>query len=402
MSSGFGILGRLSERISVDILRVLNETTRTLKTTDHSERVHSKISPSKLKSLEISPKFERWENEEVHPITAIGTKIHEARDRNSKVGLLDDEIPLYDFCEARDSQWEKVYRFIFKEKKLTMAPFTIWGFADRIQLNDVTKPTAGILIDYKFSTQMQEDCETNPAAQAYVLGMFNEWPTLQQVRVEYYYPRLGVVDAAVYTRKDLGKIKVRIAAIIRRVESPSVRCNMAEETCMYCKHIATCTEVTRQALPIATRYNERKQFVLPAQLDPAAVTDPKHMATLLAYSTVMSAWAESVKVHAKELRLNQGVEIPGYDLVPRQGKLSVQDVNSAYKMATQKYGVTHDEFLAATSVSIVDLVDAVKRNAPARAKGKAADAFRAELQDSGAAVQGQDSWTLVKTKDKGQ
>ena len=165
----------------------------------HADRKHSKISPSKLKSLEVSPMFQQNEDNEVHAITATGTKIHEALDKKSKAGLSEEEGLLYDFCETRDKQWEKVYRFIMREVKLEMPPFTIWGFADRIQLDDIHKPTAGVLIDYKFSTQMQEDVETNPAAQAYALGMFRKWPTLQTVKVEYYYPRLGIIDAGIYT-----------------------------------------------------------------------------------------------------------------------------------------------------------------------------------------------------------
>lgn len=366
----------------------------------HGERTHSKISPSKLKNLEVSPRFEQEEDREAHPITQIGTKIHEALDRMRKAGLTDEEVLLYEFCVKRNLQWEAIYRFVIREVRLEMPPFSIWGFADRVQLDNPNKPTIGVLIDYKFSTQMQEEVDTNPAAQAYVLGMFKQWPTLKNVTVEYYYPRLGVIDSCMYARKDIGRIVVRIAAIIKRVES-ATSCNIDENTCRYCKHLATCPTVTQQALPIAVRYSERKQFVLPPELDPVAVTRPEHMAALLAYAEVMEVWSESVKKHAKEMRLNGGLEIPGYDLVSRNGRTSVQDVNSAYKMATQKYGVSHDEFLAATTVSIVDLVDAVKRNAPARAKGKASETFRSELLDSGAATQGQESWSLVKTKKKG-
>jgi len=367
----------------------------------HADRKHSKISPSKLKPLEVSPMFQQNEDNEVHAITATGTKIHEALEKKSKAGLNEEEGLLYDFCETRDKQWEKVYRYILREVKLEMPPFTIWGFADRIQLNDIQKPTAGVLIDYKFSTQMQEDVETNPAAQAYALGMFRKWPTLQTVKVEYYYPRLGIIDAGTYTRKDLSRIVVRIAAIIKRVES-GARCQINESTCVYCKHLATCEEVAAKALPIATRYNERKQFVLPTELDPALVTNPQHMSTLLAYSDVLTEWGKSVKLHAKELRTNQGVEIPGWDLVPVSGKLSIDSMNDAYQLATQNYGVTHAEFLAATNVSLEDLEEAIERHAPARAKAKTTKAFRSELLDSGAASKGQDGFALKKTKNKGQ
>lgn len=365
----------------------------------HAEREHSKISPSKLKSLEVSPLFEQ-EDREPHPITLIGTKIHEALDRGTLVDLRDEEVDLYNFCDRRDKQWEAVFKYIRKEIRIDLTRWGIWGFADRVQLDDFHKPTQGVLIDYKFSTQMQESTETNPAAQAYCLGLFEMWPSLLKLTVEYYYPRLGVIDSCVYTRKDMGTITVRIAAIVKRVQTAKT-CQINEATCIYCKHLALCPQVTEQAMPIALRYAERKQFVLPTELDPMMVTEPEHMAKLLSYAEVMEEWSGSVKQHAKELRQLNGLEIPGWDLVSRQGKLTVDDVNGAYKLATQKYGVSHDEFLAATKVSISDISEAIKRNAPARAKGKQTESFKSELLDGNMASQGAESWFLTKTKKKG-
>lgn len=369
---------------------------------NHADRKHSKISPSKLKTLEVSPKWQALEDQKVHPITAVGTKIHEALDANNPDKLTDEEREYYNRCKERLLQWHNAgYAYSYKEIKLELPPFTIWGFADKVLVNDLHKPTIAVLVDYKFSTQLQEGVETNPAAQAYVYGIFKKWPTVTTVHVDYIYPRLGSIDAGIYTRKDLPRIQARIAAIIKRVEDPSTQCEIAEDACVYCKHVATCPVVTGSALPIAKRYAERKEFLLPPELDASLVSDPNHMATLLKYSEVMGQWAESVKIHAKELRTSLGVEIPGYELVSRNGSLSVQDVNAAYKLATEKYGVSHNEFLAATKVSVTDVIEAVRRSAPGRAKGKAELAFRNELQDSGAAVMGQDSWVLMKQKKKG-
>ena len=369
---------------------------------NHSDRKHSKVSPSKLKTLEVSPKWAPLENQEVHPITAVGTKIHEALDANKPDNLTDEEREYFNRCKERLLQWHDAgFRISFNELKLEMPPFTIWGFADKVMVDDAQKPTVAILIDYKFSTQLQEAVETNPAAQAYAYGIFKKWPRVTTVAVDYIYPRLGVIDSGKYLRKDMARIQARITAIIKRVEDPNIPCQIAEDACVYCRHAATCAVVATNAMPIAKRYAERKEFLLPEELDAALVTDPTKMATLLKYADVMGQWAESVKVHAKELRMNMGVEIPGYQLVPRKGSLSVQDVNAAYKMATEKFGVSHNEFLAATKVSVTDVMEAVRRNAPDRAKGKAESAFRDALQDSGAATMGQDSWVLQKEKKKG-
>ena len=369
---------------------------------NHADRKHSKVSPSKLKTLEVSPKFAPKEDQEIHPITAVGTKIHEALDSLKPDNLTEEEREYYNRCKERTLQWHDLgYKFSFNELKLEMPPFTIWGFADKVMVNDLNKPTHAVLVDYKFSTQLQEPTETNPAAQAYVYGIFKKWPTVTQITVDYIYPRLAVTDSCGYTRRDIGRIQARIAATIKRVEDPNEPCQINEDACVYCKHVATCPVVAASAMPIAKRYSERKEFVLPPELDASTVTNPEHMATLLKYADVMGEWSESVKVHAKALRMDMGIEIPGYELVSRQGSLSIQDVNGAYKLALEKYGVTHEEFLAATKVSTTQVMEAVRRSAPARAKGKAESAFRDELQDTGAAVMGQDSWVLQKTKKKG-
>jgi len=46
--------------------------------TNHSERQHATYSPSKLKALEICPRFQQDNDAPPHPITLRGTAMHEA------------------------------------------------------------------------------------------------------------------------------------------------------------------------------------------------------------------------------------------------------------------------------------------------------------------------------------
>jgi len=231
-----------------------------------SGRVHSKISPSRLKDLEMCPRHLPEERGEVHPITAEGTLCHKAKETNDLSGLNAEQRHWVEMCIAFEAQIRKGYwkrgekPQVLTEVKLDILD-GIFGYADTIFVDP--EGTTADLIDYKFGFQLQEDAETNPAAQAYALGMFNRWLWVDQIWVSYLYPRLEQVSQALFHRRQMNEFELRIRTTAARVNDPHSPPTPNTDVCLYCANKGSCPALHAQVLPIAKRYAEGHDEPIP-------------------------------------------------------------------------------------------------------------------------------------------
>ena len=358
----------------------------------HSDRAHSKISPSKLKALEICPGFQPDEGAEVHAITLAGTRCHEALDSGDDAALNDEERGWIRMCREYVADLETEDSCTEKEARLEIMD-GVWGFVDCA----VCHRGQGVidLVDYKFGLSSQEDAETNPAAQAYVLGLFELFNWCHTVHVHYLYPRREEISKATYTRADVPRLRLRIQTIVERVKAGD-SFNPVPDNCQYCGRKATCQALHRLVLPIATRYAERKELEVP-EGDFSLVKSPEQWSRLLAYAPVLEAMADSIKRHALEFREQTGQEIPGYEMRARKGKGKILNPQIAYEVAN-KHGLTHEAFMACVEVSAAQLRKAAEEVAPKGQKAKFASAFEGELRDAGALEVGAESYFLGRAR----
>jgi len=356
-------------------------------------------SPSKYKSIELSPAYEEDKTRDEHPLTARGKAMHAAVETGDDSLLEEDEVHLVAMCRKVRDQIIPRNATVRREIKLPVIG-SDYGFLDQLAL----LPRKAIIIDYKFAFNKQEDAETNPQVQGYGLSVFRTFPYIETVDVYLLYPRLDVVDMATFRREDVGRISARIMAIKRAhdVATPAT-CRWSESTCTYCRHLVdtktgvVCPTAGPKLLPIATRYAESHAMPLP-DLDFDSVVDPNHWRELLAAAPVFESVADSIKRHAKEFVLSSGMEIPGYDLTPVSGKRTISSPQLAHEIATGKFGITYDDFLRAVKVSAKDLIDLAKETAPRGKKGLRAQEFEDALRDAGALSVGADYHQLKKTK----
>jgi len=364
----------------------------------HSDRAHSKISPSKLKQLEICPGFLSDDTGEVHAITLSGTRCHEALDSGNDADLSEEERGWVKMCRdyADNVMPEDCERL--NEVKLEIMD-GIWGFADLI----IMSRSVAALVDYKFGLNAQEDAETNPAAQAYVLGMFQKWNSLQTIHVHYLYPRREEISKATYTRADVARIRLRIQTTVERVRAAATYLdadkpafNPVPDNCQYCGRKATCQALHKMVLPIATRYAERKELEVPAGGDFSLVKSPEQWSRLLAYAPVLEAMSDSIKRHAIEFREQTGQEIPGYEMRARKGKSKILNAEMAYKVAAAY--LDHEQFMACVEVSAAQLRKAVEETAAKGQKAKLAAEVEGKLRDAGVLELGAESYFLGRVR----
>lgn len=362
-------------------------------------RKHSTISPSKLKALEICPAWRPEENEEEHPLTAAGIRMHRALETGDDSQLQEGEHELVNKCR----EWERA-QFVglesAQEIQLDIIDVLnslgildkIFGYADKVFFN---APTA-YLVDYKFSAGLQEDAETNPAAQAYALGIFKVYLHIDTVEVYYLYPRRDEISHAIYVRGDMEKIELRIRTTAARTNADEPDRNYDATNCLYCGNKVDCPVLHAMVLPIATRYAARKELQLPKEWDPALITDPGQMSKAMDVASVMGKWVDSVKHHALKLRQETGVEVPGYDLRSRAGRKTILNAKKTAELVEDS--LNHDEFLAVCEVNAKALLDAVGSKAPKGAKKATIAATEDRLRDAGVLEIGPESEFLTRSK----
>lgn len=352
-----------------------------------TERTHAPLAPSKLKNLELSPQWIPDPDAEEHPLTAAGTRMHKCLETWDDTELQEGEKELVEKCREFIDQFDGEKH---EELKLDITK-DCWGYCDLVFIEG----NIATLIDYKFGMSLQEDAETNPAAQAYVVGIFNRWPNVETVEVSYLYPRLDLISSAIYRRKDVPKILLRIATIEARVKAG--QCEPHVETCTYCGRKADCDYLHKFALPIATRYHEKHpDLAMPEKYDPSLISDPVTMSKAMAMAQVMERWADSVKFHALKLRQESGQDIPGYDYRTRAGKTRIVAPLIAWK--TVEGQVTQEEFLEACEVSAKDLADAAAKKAERGNKKSVRESVLNALRDSGALEVGPEIYYLQRSK----
>lgn len=348
-----------------------------------NRHMQPRLTPSRLKNKELSPRFVEDPNREAHPITEEGILMHAALETGDDSKLNEDQRELVGRCRSWLQQHQAKFPVAQRELTLEIMPGTISpGRADLVLLTN--EGLDAMLVDFKFGLKLQEPTETNPAAQAYALGIFRRFERVRSVDIAYLYPRLGTVDTHRYLREDCHRIETRMAAIEARVaeaERTGV-CSPNEETCKYCG----------LNQKVAQLQQEVKSY------DPSLIRDPATMRDALAVASVLEKWCSSVKYHAGKLR-EEGVSVPGYEWSARSGRRTITNPTLAYEAL--KDVISLEQFLGAVEVRITPLMDAVKENAPNRKKKEAAQRVEDLLRDRGLLEVGPDTFTLQRSKTEG-
>ena len=369
-------------------------------TPDHSSRAHSRISPSGLGLLAVCPSFANDNSKPEHPLTTEGTLIHQHLETRDLSGLREDLRPIaqvginfWDKLRAENPDWKE------QVEPCIQITDEMKGHLDLIRVGE----TEAAQLDYKSGRFHQATAATNIQQKAYAVGLFKKLPHIQKITVYLVYLRLEEVDYEVFTREQLPQLELEVLAVLRRAQAAQ-RGEIDERrpdpaACTWCKHAGTCPALHQLALPVAQAYASARpeDLTIPDAYDPALITDPTTMGKAYVLAGVMEKWCESVKFHATQMRLEQGIEVPGTQLAHRAGKKSISDPNEALRIAEQ-FGISHDEFMTTVEVSGPKLLKIAHDKAPKGKKKVAEENLENALQDAGVMSIGSETLYLRKSK----
>ena len=231
------------------------------------------------------------------------------------------------------------------------------------------------LCDLKFAYNKYAANGMQP--KAYAVGVFAKYSSLLKIRVHMIHPFLGEVYCEDYSRDNEETLIAEVTAVIERAKRADPADYRINKYCGYCARAGSCPLLGEMARDLASRY-AGEELSLPTgafETHGSAFKDPAAAAALLKLAPLVEQAATSWRRGAMRLRLEDGVDLPGFKLVSAKGKRTITNPSLAY--GAVKSVVSPEEFITICSVPIGGLEDIYADKAP---KGKKA-AFKANLSN---------------------
>lgn len=352
---------------------------------EHAERAHSKHSPS---SLENKAKCSGWFND------PDPNRDRSAADRGS-LGHEMVEKDNFDMAPADLELTEaalkcKYFMARFKKegsthhKELRLAIQDQFGHLDHLYVH--TDGSAD-LVDLKFARNIYK--ADTAQFWAYMLGAWDRFPEVNEIRVWVLHPFLDHIDTEFYAREqDYDHLHAVVRSIIQKAENPDPDNFRIGKHCTYCGRLATCRRWAELGTDIASRYNEDgKKYSIPATgtTHGSEITDPETLAVLWRIAPLITKAAEGWRKAALQMRL-EGTDVPGLELTERAGTREITNAAAAFSAISDR--VKPEDFIQACDVKIGALEKIFAGSFPRGEKGSSKKELMHRLLDASAISSG--------------
>ena len=313
-----------------------------------------------------------------------GTMLHSAVEMGN-ISLCEDDDQEFLVTRCIEYQDELVKQY--NPEKVVVA------HEQHVVIEDLTRGTFDLLIyddgpkadllDWKFGRLPVTEAEKNVQVQAYVLGVFlkPELTHIQEVTAHLVCPRQDEVTTAVYLREKKDLLYERINAIILSVmdEEKSERLN--EKGCRMCGRKAKCQAMTSTALTVASNLN----LPLPVEFEPGKLVRPEDRSKAQVLSYILEDWAKQVRQFNLSAALEDGEEIPGFEIRSRKGNSKVTETANAIAAICENHGLPQERVAQACTLSLPKVVDELyayyDQKGDKKPKKALRDQVKAELEE---------------------
>lgn len=356
------------------------------------ERAHSRHSPSSLKYKLTCPGWLSDNSPDRDTRAADrGTRGHDAWERGSSAGIVDDPS-LRDAVDKCIGYSSNFYGEVFTEQRVAI--LDQFGHFDRLVVDGDT----GTLMDAKFAHNLYP--ADAPQFWAYCVGIWDDprWEHLRTIHVKAVHPWLDTISQATFTRADdYERLKLTVAGLIARARQEDPATFRPFLGCQYCSRAGTCPALAALATEVASRYAEEPVTLPDCDMHGSHIADPEVFATLLKLAPVVEAAASGWRKAALRLWQEDGVVIPGYDIVEREGSRKITAPRVAYDLFVDRGGKAED-FADIAAVGVKDMEDLWASLAPKGKKGASKQELTDLLTDRDAITLGQKSVYLKQQK----
>ncbi len=394
-----------------DVLCTPPMTTTTTNTANivDEEEAHAEFGPSSIKMSAHCPGYEGESG--TNPAAEMGTRIHEALETGDWSKLNDYESSLAQGCRnAEDAIFDHHgYELSglddYKEIRLTMQlrGEETFGTCDRLTVNGAE----AVQIDYKTGQMAVDEPQDNWQAKAYVLGAFQRFPQLETIHFYFIACRRDEILFHTFKREDMEEIVHAISEVIKRAKK--VRACFSDtdpselipqlKICNYCKNAGRCPSLAKLSIDTAKKYAPDMGNVLslPAEVRGSTCEDPEVLAEMLKVVPIVKKWAAGVEYAARRMAIDDGIEIPGYEVRERKGRRSITSALAAFSVIKDEVDV--ENFLEGIDKFPVGKMEKLVSDMAPRGKKKERVAeVMSELYALGVIDQAKDSQYLSEIK----
>lgn len=348
-----------------------------MKTTEtiHPEEEHARYSPSSLNYRAACNAFENRGG--TSPAAEEGTLLHAAIEKRSFDALNPEQLALVNKCLGFMAPLELTSREAYPEIRLEIklsSKHHTWGTADQVFIvNDRAH-----MCDFKFGRLAIIPAERNLQAMAYVIGVFQRFPSVNVVEAHFLLPRRDEVTSHTFERTLLVSYCKALAALFDRFTKKTRKATPCK-ACEYCASLGSCTAVAKS---INAAVNPASAIPATAsKLDPSAMDAAELNDVALPLARVASAWADEVKAMGTA-KLRDGETMEDHKLTTRKGSTKI---TGTAREVLDETVLPSLAFIDCCTVSLPKLRKAAER------LGGAADVERLEqnLRDKGLVTVGE-------------
>ena len=387
----------------------MTTTTTNVAATVDEEEEHAEYSPSALKYHAACPGYAGESG--TNPAAEMGTRIHEALETGDWSKLNDYESSLAQGCRNAEESIFTHHGYDvsacedYKEIRLTMELLgeSTFGTCDRLTV----KGTEAVQIDYKTGQMAIDEPQENWQAKAYASGAFQRFPELDTIHFYFIACRRDEILFHTFTRDDLDEMVEDLSGIIKRAKKVHACFEEADvsqfipqtKVCNYCRNAGKCPSLAKLALEAAKKYvpDEKSFLTLPDDVHGSDCLDPAKMAEMLKVVPIIKKWAAGVEFAARRMAIEDGIEVPGYEVRERKGRRSITSALAAYGVIKDEVAV--EDFLEGIEKFPVGKLEKLVSDMTPRGKKKERVAeVMSELYTLGVIEQGKDSQYLSEVK----
>lgn len=362
---------------------------------EHSDRAHSKHSPSTLENKARCP---GWFNDpdpnRDRSAADRGSLGHEMVEKDN-FDMAPNDLELTDAavkCKQFMERFNKKGTVHYKELRLPIQDQ--FGHLDHLY---VQIDASADVVDLKFAKNFYK-ADTGQFW-AYMLGVWDKFPEVNEIRVWVLHPFLDSVDAETYTREaDYNRLHATVASIIQRANECDPSTFRVGKHCTYCGRLSTCRSWAEIGVSIASRYDEEfKKYTLPATgpTHGSEVDDVESLAILWRIAPLVKKASEGWRKAALQKRLD-GFDIPGLTLAERAGSREITNAAGAFEAVADR--VKPEDFIQACDVKIGALEKIFAETFPRGSKGSSKKELMTRLIDASAISSGAPSQELRELK----
>ena len=374
---------------------------------------HAKYSPSSLKYSAHCPGYKP--KDDTNPAAEMGTRIHEALETGDWSGLQSDwEHSLAQACaNAEDRLVAQPFGnrafTAHSERRLgiDLIGHSTFGTCDKL---DFTSKDGRLQIAYKTGKGAIDEPADNWQAKAYVAGAFQRFEHLDTIHFYFIAPQRNEVLYDTFHRPDLPELVEDLSGVIINAQEvrgeqeakgtlPVERLNPGVKVCDYCANAGTCPALGKMALEVAQKYAQQSDGSLevPENVHGSDCRDPGDMARMLKLAPMLEQWASGVKFAARKMMIEDGIDIPGYELKTKSGSRTITSPLAAYGVVQNDVTIAELlDLLGKVPVGVYEKL--VMSKAPRGEKKKEARRVMAELEELGAVSRSAPSEVISEIK----